>query len=317
MLLIAVLSTPAIAAVEKPGTIRIGTFVVNVAELDSSRGTFSADFWIWSISNPSDAFNLQSELEINYLDSKERFNASDYFKKTLPTGDTYQSEKIQGTFLHDYDLTSFPFDRQHLQIEIEDNSRDVNQIKYSDDNTSGIDSHIAIDGWKIEKTSSVSEPHKYATNFGDPTAPSNDAYSRVRITVDASRNTPLILVKMTLGLIIAVMLAIFSCFMPTTHAEIFSGRMLLVGSSLFAIVLNQQFVDDRIGEHTGLTLIDRLHMLGMVTVLAYMILAIASRLFHENKTNINLKRLDQSAFCCGLVLFFGFFTLLIFLAVRS
>jgi hypothetical protein len=132
------------------------------------------------------------------------------------------------------------------------------------------------------------------------------------VTIDISRYAPALFLKMTIGLIVAVTLAMLSCFMPTHHGEIFSGRMVIVSTSLFAIVLNQQFVDEKIGSHNGMTLIDKLHTLGMAAVLLYLIVTTVSRHLHEDIKRAQLvRRVDRYAFVSGFAAFWGTFCFLI------
>jgi ribosome-binding factor A len=65
--------------------------------------------------------------------------------------------------------------------------------------------------------------------------------------------------------------------MSSANADIYSNRVGLVGASLLAVVVNQQFADQKIGQSTTVTLVDMLHMLGFCTVFIIFIGSLISR----------------------------------------
>jgi hypothetical protein len=117
----------------------------------------------------------------------------------------------------------------------------------------------------------------YETNFGNSENATTESYSRVVIELDMKRDATLIFFKVTLGLFAAVLVALFSSLMPTESDDIFSARIGLLGGTLLAVVVNQQFADAKSGETTAVTLIDSLHMLGFISVLTLFLGTISSR----------------------------------------
>ena len=300
----------------EPTTVKLGANFSNLYELSSEKNSFGADIWVWSVSKVSDHYSLKDSLDIDYFNSKHPIIYSEDASFVMGNGLQYQLKKVQGTFIHEYELTNFPFDHQKLTIHFEDKDRDITKINYVPDlDSSGYSKTIKLDGWKINGVELISAARKYDSNFGDVDA-RDQKYSHLDFSIDLSRYAYLIFIKMTLGLVAAVMLASFSCHMPTFEAEIFSGRMVIISTALLATVLNQQFADDRIGEHIDLTLIDKLHILGIVIIFLYMVYSVFNRYLYDKKFNQDLLvKYDKIAFYSGILVFFISFFSMTLLAI--
>jgi hypothetical protein len=68
--------------------------------------------------------------------------------------------------------------------------------------------------------------------------------------------------------------------MSTESDDLYSARLGLLGATLLAVVVNQQFADSKVGQTTTVTLIDSLHMLGFAVVFLLFISSIFSRKLH-------------------------------------
>jgi hypothetical protein len=291
---------------KEPITVKMGANFSNLYELSSDKNSFGADIWVWSVTEVGDKYSLKDSLDVDYFNSKHPIIYSEDASFVMKNGLQYQLRKIQGTFIHEYELANFPFDHQKMTIHLEDKDRDISKIKYIPDvESSGYRKDLKLDGWKINKVDITGVTRDYDSNFGDSDVSKDQHYSHLEFSIDLSRYAYLIFIKMTLGLVAAVLLAIFSCHMPTYEAEIFSGRMVIISTALLATVLNQQFADDRIGEHLDLTLIDKLHILGIVIIFLYIVYSVFNRyLYSKNFNQKLLINLDKIAFYLGLVVFF-------------
>jgi len=263
-----------------PQDVVFGTYVTSVYNVDSDRSVFSADVWVWSKSKLPFKYNIKENLDISYLSSQYRFLSSGYLSEVLPEKKFYSMQKIQGTFLHDFDLAKFPFDRQKLKIYFEDSSMNLSELQFSPDRASNYDPELEIDGWRIINVTSNIDSKKYKTDFGVSTNPIDKEYSRISLEITIKRDSPLIFFKITLGLFAAVLVAMFSTFMNTESDDLYSARLGLLGATLLAVVVNQQFADSKVGQTTTVTLIDTLHMLGFTIVFLLFIASIFSRKLH-------------------------------------
>jgi hypothetical protein len=301
-----------------PQYVNLGTYVTSLYNIDSDKGTFSADMWIWTTTPKAYKYNPNDSLEISYLSSQ----APHVYIGLPPTllGDktVLSQKKIQGTFLHDFDLAKFPFDRQKLKIYLEDADVDITRLEFKPDPASGYDPSISIDGWKIFNLKSYATVKEYKTNFGNYTRSNDVNYSRIAIEIELKRDAPLIFFKITLGLFAAVLVAMFSTFMNSESDDLYSARLGLLGATLLAVVVNQQFADGKIGQTTTVTLIDSLHMLGFATVFLLFIGAIVSRyLFARKALGISHILFDRILFITSLIIFSIISFIMIGSAIRA
>lgn len=278
--LMSALASFSFSAHSAPQDVVFGSYVTSVYNVDSDRSVFSADVWVWSKSKLPFQYKIKESLDVSYLSSQYRFLSSGELSEVLPEKTFYSLQKIQGTFLHDFDLAKFPFDRQKLTIYFEDSSLNLSELKFSSDIASGYDSDLEIDGWTIVKVSSKVDAKKYKTDFGVSTKPADVDYSRVGLEITIKRASSLIFFKITLGLFAAVLVAMFSTFMNSDSDDLYSARLGLLGATLLAVVVNQQFADSKVGQTTTVTLIDSLHMLGFIIVFLLFIATIFSRKLH-------------------------------------
>jgi hypothetical protein len=309
------ISLPSLAA---PQEVVLGSYLTSLYNVDSDRGIFSADIWLWTKSKAPFNYKLQDNLEISYLSSQFPLVYIGQSSEILKGTTHYSQKKIQGTFLHDFDLAKFPFDRQKLKIYFEDAELNLDKLKFSSDTSSGFDPAISIDGWKIMNIEARSDIKKYQTNFGNFTKPLDDEYSRVILEIVLKRDAPLIFLKITLGLFAAVLVAMFSTFMNSASDDLYSARLGLLGATLLAVVVNQQFADGKIGQTTTVTLIDSLHMLGFTTVFLLFIAAIFSRRLHASPIlGVSHAVFDRFSFFTALTIFSTLSFVLIRAAIAS
>jgi hypothetical protein len=311
-------------ALQKPGLAKeskeivLGTYLTSLYDINSDRGTFSADMWIWSKAKIKDRYDLSKTLEVSYISSQFPHVYSGLSHDKVNAETQYTQKKIQGTFLHDFNLENFPFDRQKLKIYFEDSESNQADLKYLPDPSTGSDEDIRIDGWRIEKVSLVQGIKEYKTNFGNTAKADKDSYSRLEFEIELKRDAPLIFFKITLGLFAAVLVAMFSTFMPTESDDIFSARIGLLGGTLLAVVVNQQFADSKTGETTAVTLIDSLHMLGFSTVFILFIATILSRMLCDRYMQPKLARkFDHFSFGAAAIIFTGISVSMIVDAIGS
>ena len=298
--------------------ITLGVYINNLYALDTEKDTFNADLWVWTRSDKNIKYNLADSLDINYENSLNPQLKSDYSSSLLDKRTQYQEEKISGNFIHEFHMENYPFDHQILSINFEDSNFDINDLQFVSDPATSMNQDIKLEGWKINGFKVKELPHPYSTNFGDITKLNSNIYSQIMLLVDISRDSPLLFIKETLPLYIAVILALCACFMPISNAEIFSGRMLMIGTAIFVAVLNQQSVGDKLGHFNVITLIDKIHIIGLVCILILLAQAIITRYLHEKEyKHTLLHKIDMYTFVIGLLSFLSSTSYLIYSAYEK
>ena len=298
--------------------IKIGVYLTSLYDIDTRNGQFSADIWLWSKSLEKAKYNHKL-LEIKQTNIKFPIGIFGEYTETIGP-QVFASKKIQGIFINNFDLSKYPFDRQILKITFESTDTTKN-VRFISDSDIGFDSLIQTDGWKINSIKLVPNEHNYKSNFGypysSPTPPLT--FSQITLLIEIERKSPFLFIKLVLGLLIAVFIAFLSLVLTVNNDDLFTARLSLIVVALLAAVFNQQYVSSIIGETTDITIVDSVHLLGILLIGIVFLHSIILRIFsvHSNFPSIRLKRygildnIDIGASICLFLIFIGVTTILI------
>ena len=107
--------------------------------------------------------------------------------RQLEDGSYYQVIRNQGKFNAKLPLADYPFDEQHLSVEIEDSVSDSDDLVFVPDKYPiAVTDEISLPGWDFGTPSLTVIENTYDSNFGDPEG-GNQTYSRVLVDVPATR----------------------------------------------------------------------------------------------------------------------------------
>ena len=270
--LVTVLSPLAAFAQSAPATCKTGVFVSDIYKVSQPTRSFDSDLWFWSVCPNDDHRPLQTMEYIN----ASKVDAS--LDSTIPRGAAvWSNRKVVGTWRHDWNVADFPFDRQTLHMVVEEGVDDSRTFVYDPDiQRSGYDNRIDIPGWKITGFRLTPSLETYTTSFGDPTlaVDASSDFSRLTIEVDIQREGLLYFLKLTAVAYIAAVLALMS--FRIDPLEDFSARFGLLAASLFATVVNMSSANSQLGSADQLTLVDMIHIGGLLLIVGTAILALVS-----------------------------------------
>ncbi len=268
-----------------PRVCSVGAYMVKLYDLDTSARTVKAEFWLWSVCPNKDLQPLKTMEFVNSADAKGSLDA------TLQRGRLWWSmRKIQGSFRQDFSLQNYPFDRQAIAIDMEEGVDDARTFLYAADSAdSGVDPDFAPAGWKFQGFKVRSFVAVHPTTYGDPSLPRGESrYAAEQILMSGQRDHWATFAKATFPLYIAAFLATASLLFD------FGGRMGVLGTSLFAVVLNYLSIDNVVGPHDGLVLLDQLHVLGLALIVAVTLWTVMTqRRAHKGEDLHALRRKDE------------------------
>jgi hypothetical protein len=303
------------AKASDPQKIELGVLVTSLHDLNSDKGNFSAELWVWTKAKTNLNFEL-ARVEITSFDNKHPKYFDIDTKTPISNERVHTARKLGATFLHNYDLKNFPFDRQVLKIHLEHTQEYADTWAFITDPQSGIDKSLMVEGWKIDSLKTRVSKKSYDSNFG--LTELNPSFSRVTVEIDMKREAVLTFFKLTLGLVVAVVIAMLASLLPPDNDDLFSSRVGLLGATLLAVVVSQQFADTKAGDTTAVTLIDSLHMLGSLAILALFVCTLVSRFACLNDNYSRYSRIfDRSAIFLISIIFFMFFAVWTFMAAGS
>ena len=270
-----------------PDTVRSGIYVTSIHDIDFKEKEYTVDFWLWLKYKNRD-FDFVENLEI-----PQAKTVTKSFSTIDSTGnEVYLLMKIQCLMKDSWSIDNFPFDHQILRMSIENSQFDSQSLVFVPDTLGKqFDPRFTLRGWNIDSLKVSAGTKVYETAFGDTSirVPHTE-YSNFKVRVGISRNAMGIFWKMFLGMYVAFFIA-FMCFY--IHTDSIDSRFGLSVGSLFAVIGNKYIIDGSLPETTTFTLVDTLHGMTLVFILAVIVsTAYSLRLIKQDKLS-NANRFDR------------------------
>ena len=251
------------APTAQPTQVKSGLYITQLYDIDISRKSFNITYWAWF---------LHDNDEYKPLDSVEIVNAKAttvrYPSTTQAAGLHYVQGKYYAAISQEYDVTYYPFDRQVLQVFMEDAQTDAKSMVFvADPQNSKIDPSLDVPGWTIEKFELKSTDVVYNTTYGDPTLEGvgDSTYSRLVATITVKRDGVRILCSLFVGFFVAFLLTSVSYFLD---ADFMAGaRISLCAGGIFASAGNKLALDNTLAFPTEFTLADMIEISTFIAIL--------------------------------------------------
>ncbi|WP_298163054.1 hypothetical protein [Brevundimonas sp.] len=243
----------------------MGAYVTKLYGIDSGDGTFKAVFWMWSVCPE------QTDEPLMTLEFPNGEDISADLEDKLERDDGWWStRKFIGTFRNTFELKDFPFDRQQLTIQVEEAVLDDRELLYTaDSDESGLSPAVSVPGWELDKLTAAASVYTYPTTFGDPSLPDGSSrYARLTVSIPAERAHWATFAQATFSLYIVALLVFAGMLFNIVSESMFLGRMGVLGSALFAVVVGYSTTDNLIGARGGMYLLDYLYLTLLLLIVA-------------------------------------------------
>ncbi len=296
-------SVAAAELADPPVEVAVGIFLNSISQIDLPANKFAFDAYVWFRWDPSawppPSARAQAGAPSSPAETFEIVDAVDVSQKVLFERPGYCCLQLKGERLSFWDVRDYPFDRQTLQIVVEDASFDGRAVQYVPDSpNSGVSPSLSVPG-AMHGASSVREADfTYPTNFGDPdlSTGSQSAYSRLVFEVPVARDGIGVFFKLFTALFVSAGIAMLALFINATQVD---PRFGLCVGGLFGIVASGYAVNSVLPDSAGLRYADMLHVAALVCVLLVVIESAFSLSLHLNRGEAGAllaKRLDRLAF---------------------
>ena len=258
-----------------PDTVKVGAYVISVHDINFHEKEYTIRFWLWFVyDNPE--FDFSKQLDIPNAKSIE---PPEIIMDSLDNK-AWAIMKMKCIMKESWDVQDFPFDRQHLKVQIENTLFDNKRLVFTPDvKGSQFDKAEAIDGWEIKNFIVRNDNNDYETGFGDETT-NNQVFSAFKIEMDIDRDAFGLFMKIFIGMYIAFLISIISF---TPHPSELEPRFGLPVGGLFAAVGNKYIIDSLLPESSDFTLVDTLHSLTFVSILMTLMVSAISLKLYDNK----------------------------------
>ncbi|MGL2965883.1 hypothetical protein [Flavobacterium sp. XGLA_31] len=290
-------------------TISIGAYINSLYDFNLTDNSYKTEFWLWmkydknaeldSLPNQIEFINAKSAPQIEAASTNSRGKVNWF-------GAKYIAE-----FQKNWDVTSFPFDKQKLKISIESGEYSSDKIVFKCDyKNSKLNQDIKdnINEWNVIQSKFYIDESHYNTTFGDPDLKTKSSYPSFNFEVYLARKDPyLVLFKLITGLLVAFIISCCVFFIKPTNTD---PRFGLSVGGLFAAIGNKYIIESKVPATNQITLLDNIHNLTFVYILIITILSVVSLHIFEKNTKSRKemsRRLDRVAF---ITIFLSYFTIL-------
>lgn len=279
-------------------TVKMGVYVFSVYDLNFPGNKVNIDFYIW--------YNAKKD-SLNLLQYFELVNSTE-FNKSAETdekrGDiVYQTVRINSRIKKEWDVGNFPFDRQKIEIMIEDYDKDNTKLVFIPDTiASRIDKDVHLEGWVIKDFGIKAIDHVYETNYGDPDIPLNEysAYSRVIIYFTIEREGKGLFFKLFVGLFISVLISLLTFFVNPLDLD---PRFGLSVGAIFAAIASQYVITSALPQNERLTLVDVLHDISFIFIFICILVSTISLHYMKTERQKLSRKLDRTSFYVLLLIY--------------
>jgi hypothetical protein len=256
----------------QPDTVSVGAYVISVHDINFRDKEYTMRFWLWFLYDNPD-FDFSTQLDIPNAKS---IDPPEIILDSLD-GKAWAIMKMKATMKESWKVADFPFDEQHLSVQIENSLFDNKTLVFKPDVIgSTYDKEDALDGWNIKNFKVSNIQNDYETGFGDQ-QPSRSLqnFSAFLLEMDIERNAWGLFLKIFIGMYIAFLISIISFTIQVSELE---PRFGLPVGGLFATVGNKYIIDSILPETSAFTLVDSLHTLTFLAIFGTLVVsAIALR----------------------------------------
>ncbi len=278
-----------------PTEVTVGVYINDIQQLDLQSHSYVMDFYVWfRWKNPD--INPQASLEFMNPFQLWGHVATPLYEnpQDLPDGSKYTAVRYQGQFNSKLPLEKYPFDRQNLIVEFEDNSSGNTTQKFVPDKEAiTINPEMTLPGYIIGKPQILIDDKPYPTNFGDTRLTGFEPYSRVTVTVPVHRPWLTYAIKIILPIFLVAACAALLFFI---HPSFVEGRIGMGITALLTLVALQLTSNSQLPEVDYLMMIDMLYIVAYLFVIASLgQVVITSWAAHRGDDEKAIAR-DRSAF---------------------
>src|SRR3989338_7982975 len=250
------------------GDVICGSYPISIYDLDFTHNNFKVIFYYWGLSKTG--YNAGKNMEIsNATEYKLEFNEMD----KVPGFDR-SNVRYNASVIKNWDLTYFPFDRQILEVIMEDIVHEENGLKYIvDAKNSTIDPLFSIEGWSLDKFEMKTDTHIYTTNFGDESI-KNSKFSRLKLIFHVKRFGGRLYASLFMGFFIAFLLCLI-VYICTVDSVNFRSSIIL--GAIFSAIGNKYVIQQSIPPNTFVLLFDAIQIITFIIIFYTLLVIIATQ----------------------------------------
>jgi hypothetical protein len=245
----------------KPVEVLVGIYINRIGEFSVREGGWTADFDIWfrwtgNGVKPGENFQVVNG-QIDLREKKKRY---------VRGREQYERYRVKARLTKYFDPSRFPFSDEGLAIQVEDDVRGAETLRYvADEPGSGFNRLGIPQNLKIVKSLVTVKLHNYESGRGDPRLPvgAADVHSRFVFVMLVFPPSTGLFVMMFQALFASVAIAFIAFFIKPIHVD---PRFGLGVGAFFAAIGNNIFVGTILPQAERVTLAGMVNGIGLVTI---------------------------------------------------
>ncbi|MCM2343875.1 MAG: hypothetical protein NDJ24_04885 [Alphaproteobacteria bacterium] len=283
--LLALALTPPEARASQPNEVAIGLYIADIQEIDLKTHSYRLDLYMWFRWKNPEIDPSQSAEFINMFEPADHVRTTIFDKpQVMPDGSLYMIIRDQGKFSSKFSLKRYPFDRQTLDIILEDNQHEAGNMVYVADTSITpltLNPAINVPGFNLRQPRLDITTFKYPTNFGDLRSSKAPDYSRVRFSIGVER--PWLATGLNIFLPI-ILIIICTALVLSLHPVYIEGRLGVAITALLTLVALQLTSASGLPDVDYMLMTDKVYLLSYLFIMATMIQTVRhSNSVHEKK----------------------------------
>lgn len=186
--------------------------IEDLYNLDMAGDAFGAILWVWSLCPTPEFRPLET---IAFPTAASGLNLDDVETIETGSGRSYASRRVQATFRHDWDMDHYPFDRQRVAIQIDEDSYGASRLVFEPNIEQSFltpDIRTRLDQWRVSDLMLTAGVSDEPSTYGLPDVQGSQ-YAFIRAVVMLERTHVVTFMKLSAGVFAAVFIA-FLTFSP-------------------------------------------------------------------------------------------------------
>lgn len=280
-----------------PEKVSVGIYVADIQEIDLKSHSYRLDLYLWFRWHDPAFDPSQSAEFINLFDPDDHVRSALYDKpQKMPDGSYYMIIRDQGKFSSKFSLKTYPFDRQHLNIIIEDNVHESGSLVYVPDTSTGspitLNPQINLPGFDISAAGLSAGDFIYPTNFGDLRTTAAPRYSRAIFSIPVERPWLATGIKIFLPVILII---ICTALIFQIHPAYIEGRLGVAITALLTLVALQLTSASGLPEVDYMLMTDKIYLISYLFIIATLMQVVRHSTRVQNKQHEEVIRADIRA----------------------
>jgi branched-chain amino acid transport system substrate-binding protein len=243
------------AYVYKANVVYAGVDLLGIEEIDIKTSTYKVDFYLWFRYRPNEQDEEFMPEDFVFTNAEGEWEAVPLREELNSDGTFLKTYRISGVFKNQFQFHEYPFDHQNLVIEFRNQNANTSFIQYVVDqigmryedeqalleNFSNNGAFDSIYGWNVKTVQVTQDIFPTFSTFGSPQNFDRKVatnYSLININVDVQRSSLQYIIKSLLPLLITLVLAYITFFLPLGHSERLAvGSTALLTTAFFHLTL--------------------------------------------------------------------------------